>query len=619
MRVELVRLAWRTARLTATISLLANLASGALLVAFIVSSGKLLGDISGAVGTGWDSGPARAVAMSLIATGLCFLGMQTLNPVKTGLGVLLTRQVDGAVRDRLAATSVNASGLAPFENQDLLKHLSVAKEGLEEGSRTPGSAVAGLLTLSGLYAQSFFAAALLVVLLPPLVGLSLLGGGLAIRRSHRIGLARESNINALKRAHLGKEAGYYRELGLGVPASKEIRVFGLERWLGGRFRDVSVRALETTVEERRAIHGNRFIPPVLVAVVVSALSLFWIGRQAVSGEISIEHLVMALQAGYVTLSIGNYFVEDWETQWGLVAHRAVESFRAGLDGRDDAAVSARRRADRRLPPMPRESLRFQDVSFRYTGGRDLVLNNLNLDVPVGRSLAIVGLNGAGKTTLVKLLTRLHEPTAGAIFVDGVDLLTLEPSHWRRNVAVIFQDYVRYQMSAAENIAFGDAAAAENRAAIRHAAERAGILELLDGLPRGLDTPLSSAYRDGVDISGGQWQRVALARAFYAVDAGAKILILDEPTASLDIRSEAALLDHFIDLTKGLTTIVISHRFATVRKADRIVTVEAGTVIEQGTHESLLAAGGQYQKLFELQAGRFASVPGVDRRRAGEAE
>jgi ATP-binding cassette subfamily B protein len=619
MRCEAIRLAWKTARLTSAVSLLANLAAAVLLAVFIVSSGTLLGNIPRAVGVGWDSGPGRAVASSLVGTGLCFLGVQILNPVKSSLGALVTRQVDGAVRDRLAIASVSAPGLAPLENQDLLKQLAIAKWGLEEGNRTPGAAVAGLLTLSGMYAQSFLAAALLVLQISPVVGLSLLGGALAIRRSHRIGLAREAKINALKRARLAKESGYYRDLGLGVAASKEIRTFGLERWVGGRFRDISVRALETTVEERREIHGNRFIPPVLAAMTVSLLSLMWIAGEAVSGEISIAYLVIALQAGYVTLSIGNYFVEDWETQYGLVAHSAVESFRAGMGSLDKADVPVPRQEARQLHTIPQQSIQFRGISFHYPGSRELVLNNLDLDVPVGRSLAIVGLNGAGKTTLIKLLTGLYEPSAGAILVDGVDLRTLEPGQWRRNVAVIFQDFVHYQTSAAENIAFGDAAVGERRDAIRRAAERAGVLELLEDLPKGLDTPLSSNYRDGVDLSGGQWQRLALARAFYAVEAGANILVLDEPTASLDIRSEAAFLDRFIELTKGLTTVVISHRFATVRKADWIVALETGKIVEQGTHESLLATGRRYREMFDLQAERFALSARVNQQRTGEAE
>jgi ATP-binding cassette subfamily B protein len=260
--------------------------------------------------------------------------------------------------------------------------------------------------------------------------------------------------------------------------------------------------------------------------------------------------------------------------------------------------------------MPRQALRFADVCFSYPGSGRQVLDRLTLDVPAGRSLAVVGLNGAGKTTLVKLLAGLYQPASGVILADGTDLRDFDRRAWQRNVAAIYQDFERYQLPAAENIAFGDAALPHKRDDIRWAAARAGILDVLDALPRGLDTPLAAGYDDGTDLSGGQWQRVALARAFYALRAGARVLVLDEPTASLDVRSEAAFLDQFIELTRGVTTIVISHRFTTVRHADRIVVLDGGRITEQGTHEELAAGGGRYAELFRLQAERFADTEPV---------
>lgn len=617
MRGDVIRLALRTVRSVFMLSLLVNLLSAVLLMAFILFSSRLLEAIPEAVGKGWNSAPGRMVELNLIVAGACFIGVQALGPVKEALGVLITRRVDGAVRDRLASESVETEGLAPFENQALLTHLAVAKDGLEEGSQTPGAAVAGLLTLSGLYFQSILAAALISVLVSPVVGLVLLASGLLVRGSHRIGLAREAKVNAGKRAELMKESAYYRELGLSRDAGKEFRVFGLADWLGERFREVAVRALEATAAERRAIHGARFIPPVLITLAGAAGSLLWIAHQAVNGSISIEQLVVTLQAGYTTLSIGNYFVEDWQTQYGLMAHSALESFGTGI-ATASAKLPSPWRGTQDPRGIPRQSIQFRGVSFRYPGGDELVLDGLDLDIPAGRSLAIVGLNGTGKTTLIKLLCGLYEPSAGAILVDGVNLQSLARGAWQRNVATIFQDFVHYQFSAAENIAFAGAALPENQAAIHRAAEQAGILRTLESLPAGLAAPLSSSYRGGTDLSGGQWQRLALARALYAMASGAGILVLDEPTASLDIRSETAFLDRFVELTEGLTTIMISHRFAAVRRADWIVTLEAGRVAEQGTHESLLSANGQYRRLFDLQAERFTSMTD-NAQRTGSAE
>jgi ATP-binding cassette subfamily B protein len=247
------------------------------------------------------------------------------------------------------------------------------------------------------------------------------------------------------------------------------------------------------------------------------------------------------------------------------------------------------------------------VHFQYPGSDRKVLNGLDLELPAGTSTAIVGMNGAGKTTLVKLLARHYEPTAGRISVDGTDLRELDVSGWQRQLAVIFQDYVRYEMDVAANIGMGAPGRLPDDAALSAAAERAGAAGIIAALPAGMATPLSSRYAGGVDLSGGQWQRIALARALLAVGAGSTVLVLDEPTAQLDVRAEVAFFDRFLELTSGLTTVVISHRFSTVRHADRIAVLEDGRVAEAGTHDELIQAGGQYANLFWLQAHRFATA------------
>lgn len=260
---------------------------------------------------------------------------------------------------------------------------------------------------------------------------------------------------------------------------------------------------------------------------------------------------------------------------------------------------------------------FADVRFGYPGRQTTVFDGLDLDLAAGASTAIVGLNGAGKTTLVKLLTGLCRPQRGRVLVDGRDLTEVDLDAWRRSVAVIFQDFVHYELSLRDNVTFGaiesvdelGTAAPANGSdvdervhAALHSAGAAGIVERL---PAGLDTVLSRRFPGGVDLSGGQWQRVALARALFATGAGAQVLVLDEPTAHLDVRAEADLFDRFLELTAGLTTVLISHRFSTVRRADRIVVLEAGRVIEDGSHDELVALGGRYATMFALQAGRYA--------------
>jgi ATP-binding cassette subfamily B protein len=288
----------------------------------------------------------------------------------------------------------------------------------------------------------------------------------------------------------------------------------------------------------------------------------------------------------------------------VLAHAAV-AVPSLLELERRLAYSGARHTAALPPDSPRAEIRCQDVHFRYPGQPWDTLAGLDLAIPAGRSLAIVGANGAGKTTLVKLLCRLYEPTGGRISVDGVDLAAVDPNPWRRRVAAIFQDFARYHLSARDNIAIGAPELAGDLERLREAARRAGALELIESLPNGWDAVLSREYSGGVDLSGGQWQRIALARALFAVAAGARVLILDEPTANLDVRAEAELYDRFLEITAGLTTILISHRFATVRRADEIVVLEGGRITERGTHAELVALDGLYATMFRLQADRFA--------------
>jgi len=248
---------------------------------------------------------------------------------------------------------------------------------------------------------------------------------------------------------------------------------------------------------------------------------------------------------------------------------------------------------------PRNEIAFRNISFGYPGSDQAVLAGLDLTVPAGTSLAIVGQNGAGKTTLAKLLCRLYDPTAGSIMVDGVDLRDIELANWRSRVAAVFQDFVRFELSLRENV---DPAREASDDEIRAALADAGALHLAE-----LDTPLAKGYAGGTDLSGGQWQRVALARALCAVRRGAGLVLLDEPTAQLDVRGEAEVFDKVLQATRRVTTILISHRFSTVRHADRICVLEHGRVIELGSHQELMALGGRYQTMFELQARRFEAT------------
>jgi ATP-binding cassette subfamily B protein len=249
--------------------------------------------------------------------------------------------------------------------------------------------------------------------------------------------------------------------------------------------------------------------------------------------------------------------------------------------------------------QPEEGIRFEGVGFQYPGSERWALRNIDLFVPKGQSLALVGENGAGKTTFIKLLSGLYRPSEGRVLLDGRNLDDWDEQALRGRIGVIFQDFNQYQLLLRENIAFGSVEHLQDDLRLARAIDHGGARELVAGLATGLETQLGRWFKEGIDLSGGQWQKVALARAFMRDEAD--ILILDEPTAALDAEAEHAVFQRFRALAQGRTTILISHRFPTVRMADRIVVLEGGTIIEQGTHAELLAAGARYARLFALQA------------------
>jgi ATP-binding cassette subfamily B protein len=244
---------------------------------------------------------------------------------------------------------------------------------------------------------------------------------------------------------------------------------------------------------------------------------------------------------------------------------------------------------------------FENVGFRYPDSDHWAVRHLSLTLKAGEVVALVGENGAGKTTIVKLLARLYDPTEGRILLDGYDLREYDLADLRRHIGVIFQDFVRFHFTAGENIGAGRIEATDDRNRIQQAAERSLADPIIQRLPQGYDQPLGKRFQGGADLSGGEWQKIAIARAYMR---DAEVLILDEPTAALDARSEYEVFQRFRDLSLGKTAILISHRFSTVRMADRILVLENGQVVEAGSHEQLVASGGRYAELFELQASGY---------------
>ena len=586
--------------------LVVNLLLGVLPVTFVVATSLMIGRVPAAVAGGIGS-PAwneLVVWFAIAATG--FVAQQLIAPLQVSLGELLSRRVDGQVYDRLIAASLRTPGIAPLEDQRLLGELTEAARALEFVFRTPGNACAAILALVARYGQLLaFAAIVGIVFSWPAAG-ALVVATMLFRTGNRGGLRTYGRIFGRNVAER-RETTYLRSIAMEAPAAKEIRVFGLASWISDRFRQSTLRWLMPVWAERRRVYLKPYLAYTAVGLAVAGVTFAALGRAAASGVVTLTELTLALQAGLAALSLGSYFPEaDTQTEFGMIAYDGVATFERGVTAYDDPAAPAPVPASGHVGPfgLPRHDIRFESVGFHYPGSDRPVLDGLELTLPAGQCTAIVGLNGAGKTTMVKLLARLYEPTSGRLTVDGLDVRSFVVDDWRRRIGVIFQDFNRYELTAAENIGWGAIELAADRERVREAARKAGALAALDVLPRGLDTPLSRQYRDGADLSGGQWQRVAIARALFALESGAGILVLDEPTAALDVRAEVAFFDRFVELTRGVTSVLISHRFSSVRNADRIVVLEGGRVVEAGTHHELVELGGRYAELFRLQAERF---------------
>jgi ATP-binding cassette subfamily B protein len=582
---------------------------GVLPVVFVVATSVLIGRVPAAVAHGLHSPQWHALVMSFVVASVAFVAQQLLSPTVSALAEVVRHRINGVFRDRLIAVSLASVGIGALEDQDSLNDLRQAADTLENGFRAPGDAAAGTLAYVTRYTAllGFVIAVGVAGAWIPALAIALSAG--LFRYGHRSGLRLYTRIWPT-RAPYQRKREYLRRIGTESAAAKEMRVFALTDWVRERHRETAIEGLKPLWSERRRMAVYRMLWFTAVGLVVATLGLAVLARSAADGKLSLAHLALALQASIAALLLGEYYVEaDNQAAFGMLATAALERFERRVAALADSDVAATGTSSARR--LPQRDITFNDVSFVYRGAARPVLEGLDLTLRAGECTALVGLNGAGKTTLVKLLARLYEPTAGEITVDGVPLPELDVASWRGQLGVIFQDFTKYELSAADNIAFGAVEHPLDLDAIKRAASTAGIGDTLERLPHGLDTLLAPHYEDGTDLSGGQWQRVAIARALYAVDAGARVLVMDEPTAALDVRAEAAFFEQFADVTRGLTTLLISHRFSSVRHADRIVVLGRGRVVEEGSHDELLAAGGRYAHLFALQAERFAAGLDVD--------
>ncbi|TKD00005.1 ABC transporter ATP-binding protein [Polyangium fumosum] len=574
-------LLFRSAKL-ATITLFALTLAAAVLPLGVAYVGKAIVD---AVAAHSREATLRWVLVELALVAALALVQRGMGLLRSLIGARLGLDINGEILEKALSLE-----LRHFEEPSVYDQLTRARR---EASSRPLAMVTetfgivqSLVTLAGygalLFRWSGFAVlALALASLPGAIAEVKLGN-LAFRlRNWRSPEARKLN---------------YLEYVLANDAhAKEVKLFGIGPLLLDRYRTLG----EKFYREDRTLAVQR-------------ASLGWGLSLLGTGAFYACYASMALGAASGDLTLGDLVLYGVSFRQGQQAFQSILSSLGGMyehnlymsnlfsylaiptnDGSSAPQLALPSEAGRE------QGIRFEGVSFRYPGQEKLALSKLDLFVPRGQSVALVGHNGAGKTTLIKLLTRLYTPTEGRILLDGKDLVDWDLDALRRRIGVVFQDYNRYQLTARENVGFGSTPHMGDADRLSRAITRGGAEEVLATLSGGLDTQLGRWFKDGTELSGGQWQKVALARAFMREEAD--VLVLDEPTAALDAEAEHAVFERFRKLAEGRTTFVVSHRFPTVRMADRILVIDGGRVIEEGTHAELVAQDGRYARMFTLQA------------------
>ncbi len=526
----------------------------------------------------------------LTLSSVVFVLLQVSAPLHAVVSANLGSTEASWLHDQLAQACVEPPGIGHLEDPDLIDDLTAARD-FDLGMTGPPMTlnvdfmassmvqlVGGLVAAAALVSFHWWA--------PLLIGGAWVSTHWLLRES---GVWKDRNTTVVRSAQ--RDADYAYRMAVEPPLAKELRLFGLADWTVSRFTErrrllYELQTVATRLRERSVL--------VALLVVGGANALFFWSLSRGTDDVGalVVAAQLAVQAG--AIAFGGL---SWTMDACGAAVTAVLRLRGAMAPRGALTPGSRPAGDLAV------ALSLEGVGFAYPRTGRRVFDGLDLEVPAGTSLAIVGQNGAGKTTLAKLLCRLYEPDAGVVRVGGVDLREVDVELWRRRVTAVFQDFVRFELSLRDNVDPGREATDEQVLAALRDAGAGGLADL--------PTPLSKGYRGGTDLSGGQWQRVALARALCAVRRGAGLVLLDEPTAQLDVRGEAEIFERILTATRGVTTILISHRFSTVRHADRICVLEHGHVVELGTHDELMALRGRYRTMFELQASRFEEEVSLD--------
>ncbi|MBR7831789.1 ABC transporter ATP-binding protein [Actinospica durhamensis] len=562
------------------------LVTGALVGQVVQAAMKRPADVTGAV----------TVYVTVLVLG------QVLNLADEPLRYLVVRAVDGAHRRAVSRWAGAPDGVAHLEDaarQDDLLLAASDPDNWTEGTVGQATWAQSVLLTRWVGGLSGLA---VIGRDDPLVCVLLLAGLLVFRKGQRGGFLGVLRVWAAQMVHR-RRADYWTSLLTTPQPAKEVRIFGLGGWVGERHAEEAEAHLGPSRRAKMADMRRQVIWWAIGTAVLTAVG-YAVGLRALDGRMPIGRLSADLTA--VVLLFPLFAVSDMmvAVEGGLPRLLALDRLRRAVPASAKPWGAAGPGLVRAAPPV----VRFEGVSFAYPGSTRQVLDGIDLEIRPGEVLAVVGLNGAGKSTLIKVLSAMYPPDGGRVTIDGTDLYELGVDGWRAQLSVVFQDFIRYELSAHDNIAAGNARHASPQD-VALAAQQAGVHELIKALPAGWETPLSAGVRDGVDLSGGQWQRIALARALLAVRTGARVLVLDEPTAHLDVHTEFEVFHQLIEAARGVSVVLISHRLSTVREADRIVLIEGGKVLEAGSHQELIAADGEYARLFRLQAEQFEDTAG----------